>query len=69
VKGARPFAWFWWDLLVGDDWQIAAGIASALTLTVLLAAHHINAWWLIPIAITLLLVRSLHRATRSSSRQ
>ena len=61
---ARALAWFWWDLLVGDDWRITAGIASALTLTAVLATQHINAWWLIPLAISLLLACSLCSATR-----
>jgi hypothetical protein len=67
VNRVRAFAWFWWDLLVGDDWWIVAGTAPALTVTWLLATDDINAWWLIPLANTILLVGSLHRATRRPS--
>ncbi len=36
------------DLVIGDDWVIAAGVAVALALTALLTATAIPAWWLLP---------------------
>ncbi len=64
MSHARAFAAFWWSFLVGDDWRIAAGIAVALALTALLAHHGMSAWWLMPLAVTVLLAGSLRRAAR-----
>jgi hypothetical protein len=60
----RSFGRFWWDFVVGDDWLVAAGIAAALGLTKLLTADDVNAWWLLPLAVVVLLAASLQRATR-----
>ena len=60
----RAFARFWWDFIVGDDWQVAAGVAVAIGLTWALSEHGVNAWWLLPPAVALLLAASLWRATR-----
>ncbi len=61
---ARFFA-FWYDFVVGDDWMIAAGVVLALALTALLVRRGVAAWWLLPVAVLLLLAASLWRATRS----
>ena len=61
------FGRFWWNFIVGDDWRVAAGIAVALGLTSLLTHEGVNAWWLLPAAIALLLAGSLWRETRRSS--
>ena len=34
----KAFGWFWWDLLVGDDWRIAAYVVVVLGTATLLAA-------------------------------
>ena len=60
----KRFAAFWWDFLVGDDWFVAAGIAVAFTLTALLAASAVPAWWLLPLAVAFVLWVSLERAVR-----
>jgi len=60
----KRFASFWWDFLVGDDWLVAAGIVVALGLTALLAASSVPAWWLLPLAVALVLWQSLRRAAR-----
>jgi hypothetical protein len=65
VRYLRSFAAFWWNFIVGDDWRVAAGIASALGLTWLLVANGADAWWLLPFAVVLVLAASLWRATRS----
>jgi hypothetical protein len=67
VKYHRSFGLFWWNFIVGDDWRVAAGLAVALGLTSLLTHEGVNAWWLLPIAIVLLLTGSLWRETRQSS--
>ena len=59
----RPFARFWWSFIVGDDWVVAAGIAVALALVALLDHRGVDAWWLLPLALALVLAGSLRRAT------
>ncbi len=54
---------FWWDFVVGDDWLSAVGVAVAIAATALLAAEHVAAWWLMPLAVLLVLYVSLRRAT------
>ena len=51
-----------WDFVVGDDWLAAAGVALAIGLTALLAALGAAAWWVMPVAVLLVLVASLRRA-------
>jgi hypothetical protein len=65
MRYVRSFAAFWWDFIVGDDWRVAAGIAIALGLTAALTDLGWSAWWLLPLAVAVLLGRSLQRATRS----
>lgn len=48
-----------WDFVVGDDWRTAAGVVVAIGATAVLASAGINAWWLVPLAVLALLVRSL----------
>lgn len=60
----KRFAAFWWDFLVGDDWHVAAGIAAAVGLTALLAMTSVPAWWVLPLAVSLVLWWSLRRAAR-----
>ncbi len=52
------------DLVIGDDWVIAAGVALALGLTALLADAPAPAWWLLPLAVLGLLALSLSRPLR-----
>jgi len=60
----RRFGRFWWDFVVGDDWRLAAGVAVSLAATWLLARDEVDAWWLLPLAVALLLAASLHRSAR-----
>jgi hypothetical protein len=53
------FGRFWWDFVVGDDWVAAAGVVAGLALTAALAA-----WWVMPIAVAIVLTMSLLRAAR-----
>jgi hypothetical protein len=62
VRYLRAFGRFWWNFIVGDDWRVAAGVVVALGLTSLLAHEGVNAWWLLPAAIVLVLADSLRRA-------
>jgi len=65
MKHVRAFGRFWWDFIVGDDWLVAVGLAIALGLTWLLAHHDVNAWWLLPASVVLLLAGSVWRESRS----
>jgi hypothetical protein len=67
LRYLRSFLRFWWEFVVGDDWRVAAGLALALGLTSLLTHNGINAWWLLPIAVALLLAGSLRRVTRRAA--
>jgi hypothetical protein len=60
----RAFAAFWYDFVVGDDWLIAVGVVSSLALTYALSQTAVPAWWLLPLALVLLLPLSLWRAVR-----
>jgi len=60
----RSFGRFWWDFIVGDDWLVAAGVAIALVLTYVLTRNDVNAWWLLPVGVVLVLIESLRRAVR-----
>jgi hypothetical protein len=62
MRYLRSFGRFWWNFIVGDDWRVAAGVAVALGLTSLLTHEGVNAWWLLPAAVALLLAQSLRRA-------
>jgi hypothetical protein len=64
VRFVRSFGRFWWNFIVGDDWLVAAGVGVALALTALLAHDGVNAWWLLPVAVALLLADSVRRASR-----
>jgi hypothetical protein len=59
------FGRFLWDFVVGDDWRIAVGVAIALGLAAVIAGAGIAAWWVVPMAVALLLTLSVWSATRS----
>ena len=63
----RSFGRFWWNFIVGDDWRAAAGLTLALAITAILAHDGIDAWWLLPVAVALVLAGSLWRSTRRSA--
>jgi hypothetical protein len=60
----RAFGRFWWNFVVGDDTRLAAGVAASLAITWLLTREGINAWWLLPVAVAVLLAESVRRAAR-----
>jgi hypothetical protein len=64
VRYLRSFGRFWWNFIVGDDWLVAAGVAVALGITYLLTQDGVNAWWLLPVSVALVLTESLRRAVR-----
>jgi hypothetical protein len=62
MRHVRSFGRFWWDFVVGDDWRLAGGVAVSLGLTWLLAHEDVDAWWLLPPLVAILLAASLRRA-------
>ena len=64
MKYAAAFARFWYDFVIGDDWQIAVVVVIAMGIVGLLAYDDVNAWWLLPVAVFAMLSLSLWRATR-----
>ncbi|MEO6116035.1 MAG: hypothetical protein ABIP33_06590 [Pseudolysinimonas sp.] len=66
---ARPsalkrFGLFWYDYLVGDDWQVALGVVLGLVVTLLLAPIWSAAWLIMPLAVLLLTPYGLARSLR-----
>ena len=55
---------FWYDFIVGDDWTVAAGVIVAVGIVAWLARSGVPSWWVLPVAVTLLLIASLGRASR-----
>ena len=56
------FGKFWWDFVVGDDWVAAVGVVAGIGLTATLAASDITVWWVMPLAVVVVLSISLRRA-------
>ena len=53
-----------WEFVVGDDPSTALGVILALAGTAAVADTGVKAWWVTPIAVGLVLVLSLWRASR-----
>jgi len=64
----RAFGAFWYDFIIGDDWHVAVGVVAALALTFGLSRAGAPAWWVLPVAVAVLLPYSLYRATRDERR-
>ncbi len=60
----KRFAAFWYDFVVGDDWRVAAAVVVALVLTYAVSRAGLPAWWVLPVAVVLVLPWSLWRARR-----
>ena len=65
MKRLKAFGRFWWDFVIGDDWLVAVLVAVAIGATAALAHSGVNAWWLMPVAVAVLLAGSVLRATRT----
>ncbi len=60
----RAFAAFWYDFVVGDDWRVAAGVVAALAATAVVSRSTTPSWWIVPVAVVVLLPYSLWRVVR-----
>ena len=60
------FGRFWWEFVIGDDWLVAVLVGLGIGATAALAAAGVTAWWLLPLAVLLVLWVSLRRAIRSA---
>lgn len=63
----RAFALGVWQFVVGDDWRTAVGVVAALAATALIAQAGSSAWWVMPIAVLVLLGLSLRRAAAAAA--
>jgi hypothetical protein len=69
MRALKSFGAFWYDFVIGDDWQVAAIMVVALALTALLVhVAGVNAWWLVPLCAFAALGWSLFRATARKPR-
>lgn len=66
LKLVKDFALFWYDFLIGDDLIGTLIILIALQGTHNFANNGVNSWWLLPIAVTVLLPINLFRVIRSN---
>jgi hypothetical protein len=62
----KRFLRFWYEFIVGDDWMIAAGVVMAVVLSAALAHRDLHAWWMMPMAVVVLLAASLWREAHRS---
>ncbi len=65
MKRLQGLLTFVWEFVVGDDWVIAIGVVAALGFTALIADGR-AAWWVMCLAVGLLLAFSVWRAARST---
>jgi uncharacterized membrane protein len=65
LRRLRSFGLFWYDFVIGDDWQIAAGVALALLITFAIGVVGGASWIVMPIAVLILLPYGVRRALRS----
>jgi hypothetical protein len=61
------FLLFLWDFVVGDDWRAALGVALAIGAAAAIVAAGVDAWWLIPLGVALVLAESLRREAKRSA--
>jgi uncharacterized membrane protein len=57
-----------WELVFGDDWHTALGVALGLLLTAIVARGDVAAWWVMPSAVLGLLALAIRSVLRESSR-
>jgi hypothetical protein len=63
----KAFLHFLYEFVVGDDWRIAVGVVIALGITAIVAGTDVSAWWILPVAVAVLLGYSVWRAARGKT--
>jgi hypothetical protein len=63
VRRVKAFGAFWYDFVVGDDWRMAVAVVVALAVTYAVSRTSVAAWWIMPLAVALIVPISLWRAT------
>ena len=63
----RRFGRFWWTFVVGDNLPLALGAGVTIGVTAFLVHHGVNAWWLLPSAMLVLLAVSVIAAAHRTS--
>ena len=64
MKWLAQFGKFWYDFLIGDDWRLAVGVVITISGVFFVAHYGVNAWWLLPLAVALLLLISVTHEVR-----
>jgi hypothetical protein len=60
----RRFLAFWYDFVVGDDWRVAVAVVVALAVTFGVSQAGVPSWWILPVAVVLVLPLSVWRVAR-----
>lgn len=60
----RAFGAFWYDFVIGDDWRIAVVVVLAIAATYGVSKSSVPAWWVMPVAVALILPVSVWRARK-----
>ncbi|HEV7976314.1 hypothetical protein [Amycolatopsis sp.] len=60
----RKFFAFWYDFVVGDDWRAAVAVVAALAITYGVSRTGAPSWWILPVAVILVLPLTLWRVAR-----
>jgi uncharacterized membrane protein len=60
----RAFGAFWYDFVIGDDWRVAVVVVLALAVTYGLSQSSVASWWIMPLAVVLILPATLWRARK-----
>ena len=68
MRWLRSFGAFWYDFIVGDDWRIAVGVVVTITAVFVAAHHSLDWWWLLPLAVAVLLGVSVAHEIRRHAR-
>jgi hypothetical protein len=66
-RGARSFADFWWDFLIGDTPELFVAVLAIVAVALLLRHHHLAAIIVLPAMTVVSLVASAYRGSRAAA--